>query len=953
MLNTLLAIIKSFKASTFLFSTILIVGLLVFSNLGLVSQSEIIQVSGIAVNNSLNNQSRYINELQRSRLTNVQQYEISLEGKALDSGYGNLFQTDDGPKAVRIELNKPNTISLIFFDNSEGIYVLSDNFELNQWHKFRMIGVKNQFTKLYLDSKLVFEATKENTKIYKDGNEITRPANEWVTGIKGDFGSLAVGTGFSKGRDLVGEVRDFNIRIEFIKNWNIFNICALIIALLVFSFQAMKAYMELNSRVTKIAFQTFRKGFALLGLILLVAFLGNLIANIGPTYQKWIPFICVGLTLFVFPWVTVNATNEVSAVRQSPINLLYFLSLLLLLIFIFKAFLNNFLLLNKFNLFIMSLATVSVAGIGLIVLQEKTLIKRGLLFISLVILSMASWASLFEIPNWINWSTLLVRYSPSTLAISLLILALLIRCLLINPTSDKKIHPIYLLVPYLGIFIIFILLSFRYDTLFLGSSEYHWEYFVGPVRSIRNGGWLLWDVPSQYGFLNILLTAMIPVKSSWQSLYLFQAGLLLVVSSSLFATLMRINARNLLFHFLLVVISIFFADPDLIGPQLYPSSSVFRFFWCYILILVLINGTFSSIRADLCMKIGMLAWLFGCLWSFESAIYSSAIYFSGILAYVFCAKPISKIYRLKAVMNLVSWLSASFFLLGVAVELVTFFYQMKLGFGPDWRMFAEYALSYGSGFGGIPVNVFGPVWIYLLLFFGIYSVVYFQPSHQISKDKFLIIIAASLGVILSLATYLIGRAHGSNVTAVLPIICMILLVAIKIQSANTPPNLFLFTIATPILLLTFAGILSQPNTLSVFVNFRTLTPMVESRLRLPDTNLSRLLVEAKISPGDYIVYYGFNAAMPMYLNAKGTVEGYENTWLPNPFQLLEEPISTERRSAIINRAVDRKKESGYLVQANGQFEDRFNEWLEVLSTSYSIQIVSQNQSYKLFLFKKI
>ena len=52
----------------------------------------------------------------------------------------------------------------------------------------------------------------------------------------------------------------------------------------------------------------------------------------------------------------------------------------------------------------------------------------------------------------------------------------------------------------------------------------HWGCFVGPAELVRSGGWLLWDCYAQYGFLSTLAIAFFPVTSTWQALYLLNAG---------------------------------------------------------------------------------------------------------------------------------------------------------------------------------------------------------------------------------------------------------------------------------------------------------------------------------------------------------------------------------------------------------------------------------------------
>ncbi|MGI9043930.1 MAG: hypothetical protein ACR2GK_07360, partial [Gemmatimonadaceae bacterium] len=51
---------------------------------------------------------------------------------------------------------------------------------------------------------------------------------------------------------------------------------------------------------------------------------------------------------------------------------------------------------------------------------------------------------------------------------------------------------------------------------------YHWGFFIGPIEQLRQGGTLLWDTPSQYGFLSILIPALLP-GSAWQSFWFFQS----------------------------------------------------------------------------------------------------------------------------------------------------------------------------------------------------------------------------------------------------------------------------------------------------------------------------------------------------------------------------------------------------------------------------------------------
>jgi len=92
-----------------------------------------------------------------------------------------------------------------------------------------------------------------------------------------------------------------------------------------------------------------------------------------------------------------------------------------------------------------------------------------------------------------------------------------------NQTSWLKINR----VGFIILLIISFFLALRSDSLFLGSSEYHWSFFIGVIQTIRSGGELLWSAPSQYGFLNILLPSFLP-WSSRNSFFIFQAILFFI-----------------------------------------------------------------------------------------------------------------------------------------------------------------------------------------------------------------------------------------------------------------------------------------------------------------------------------------------------------------------------------------------------------------------------------------
>lgn len=157
---------------------------------------------------------------------------------------------------------------------------------------------------------------------------------------------------------------------------------------------------------------------------------------------------------------------------------------------------------------------------------------------------------------------------------------------------------------------------------------HHWSYFLGPVYTVLDGGHLLWDVPSQYGFLNIFSVVTLSRVSGFNPeitmchllvllealgfcltcyLFRFRLGLSTLVSASVAAT----------FHFCL---------PGWIemysGPAYIPSSSAFRFLPSIAALLSFAKVVHHPSRAWLIFSGVLIA--ISSLWSAESCLYTGA-----------------------------------------------------------------------------------------------------------------------------------------------------------------------------------------------------------------------------------------------------------------------------------------------------------------------------------------
>jgi hypothetical protein len=133
--------------------------------------------------------------------------------------------------------------------------------------------------------------------------------------------------------------------------------------------------------------------------------------------------------------------------------------------------------------------------------------------------------------------------------------------------------------------VVLIALSFRTNPVL---ELYHWEAYVGPMQELRQGGWLLWDAPAQYGILPILLPTLLP-GNSWQSFYVFQALCNAAVALLMFWALGGTSRSRplVVLATLLTAATLFFRPRSatlLLAAQMTPSGGPVRFIWPFVML---------------------------------------------------------------------------------------------------------------------------------------------------------------------------------------------------------------------------------------------------------------------------------------------------------------------------------------------------------------------------------
>lgn len=722
--------------------------------------------------------------------------------------------------------------------------------------------------------------------------------------------------------------------------------------------------MATNEYSFKGAINNFIYALAPAGAIILAAIIGLVIGKKIEHFAEWVPFFTVGFTLAI---LILSSYIAIPLKFKQSCLLLGWLFIGLLPYGVYKIFqqfhdtIGHGEKLGMDSLILIAAVIVNYRLGASHFMREISQGKRILIYASLLLLTLLAWGGLFQLTNW---GTYIKTFAISKLHFySAFIICF---CIAFAYTFNlKKNHlprSVKIILNSL-LALIFLIMSFRYDTLSLvgASFQLHWEYFVGPIRGLRDGGWLLWDIPSQYGFLNIFLASLLPVKSSWQAMYTFQ-GILLFIAALLAYRVISDSNRNLgriLIAALMTFCAVFFADPELIGPYPYPSSSVVRFFWCYVFIYLLYKySRDDSFSAKKFLYYGTICWMFSVLWSAESAIYTTVTFYSALFIITLqklldknnhsCRFQLGSFYLLQPIAAML-----------VVLILISSYYYLQLQHFPDWSMFFMYGLGYAAGFGSFPLSLVGSIWLLISLLIVIVCQIK-DLQHSSHSERAVVALVGAAGCLWAISSYYVGRAVPQNITAMLPVITTLTALALNISQKKMVDNAGSYFLNLPIksvalilMFLIMITVIGNSNFLERIKPFKSFNADMSQLLLPAKSSLQKLTTKLAVPVDDRIAYYGSSAFLPR-LKTAGEYTLHDSTWLPAPMQLLELPISHDKKELIVKRFLSRSLKAGYLIHAKGEGaleEASFANWVMVLKQYYSETKLANTQKWYIAHFE--
>ena len=481
---------------------------------------------------------------------------------------------------------------------------------------------------------------------------------------------------------------------------------------------------------------------------------------------------------------------------------------------------------------------------------------------------------------------------------------------------------------------------------------YHWGFYIGPIEGLRQGGWLLRDTPSQYGFLSILLPAALP-GNAWQSFWAFQSILYAVVAVMMFRALraLKQGSASLLLAFLITFTALFFRPRDaelLLPAQMTPSGGPVRFVWCFVLLAFLLHeygaraGHAGAHQRHRQFVLGGNAiWLIAVLWSFESAIYCSAIWFSACAVHLAqmgatwrdAGEPLGRI-----AMRIVAAAAAPFIGLAAATGATIIAYRLTVGEMPDFTGYFEYGLLYSGGFGSLPIDTSGSVWYLLVIFFAVSTAVISFAVND-ARDPRLVVAAGVWGAVWSLSSYFVSRSHPVNLLSLIPPLLFAVAVLLTVMRGQKvkPWHRYVGASMVPVfampvvLTLGHAGFAEQLAT-------RQLAPgrFTEQVLTMAP-GLQQLLRAQGAKPGDPVVLIADGRLMlPGWSSADGTTRTMsEKSWLPKPYEIIGS-LSPARRQVYLDRSLGRFRSGGWLVHDTAGGMGKADEHIAQLASTHRV-----------------
>jgi hypothetical protein len=469
---------------------------------------------------------------------------------------------------------------------------------------------------------------------------------------------------------------------------------------------------------------------------------------------------------------------------------------------------------------------------------------------------------------------------------------------------------------------------------------WHWSHYLAPLSAYREGGILLWDTPSQYGFLNIIVASVV---ASLISLPPVEALGWLFTAFSVVAVVICIR---IFYKYLSLcpILSAGFASclicaipgisNDLSGPIAYPSVSAYRFLPSFLAVYSSWRASQSRSKSTL-MAAGILGAI-ACLWSGESLAYTILPLGFFVLIKALTDRDILFVLQPPCISLLLTAFASMAFLVG---------YSLKFGIVVEPMAMFEYSLAYANANSAVLVDFTNSWTVYFVFSLALCYFLFRKATLRSGGSR--AGGALFFGFMLCVSTYFIAKSDESNVLNLMP--WGILAIAMAGAMSTNSETRQLARGAVFVVSLLTIQYFSMPDKARARGQFlaRLSAP---SRLVLPDLpevpdTLQRYIGERWPGYGVTVLDNEFATSKPLKIS--GTT-GYRLSISTE--QHFNEVPSLERRRTYVHRIIERNPKSLVITpsEKSERVKTRFMDWVGLCTLSE----VGDYQGWKIFEVKK-
>lgn len=519
---------------------------------------------------------------------------------------------------------------------------------------------------------------------------------------------------------------------------------------------------------------------------------------------------------------------------------------------------------------------------------------------------------------------------------------------------------------------------FRTDSLLTPFTIHHWRAQIEPAISIRAGGWLLWDVPSQYGYFQTLLLALLPWKSAWHSFYMLNGTLLTLCSYLIFNVLYRRYPTygGFVFSLTLAVASSIVMIPGAFDVRGLPSSGALRFVWTYMLAGYVFwlsqrhIATPVALPRHTCLW-GNLLWLIGALWSPESAACSTVIWLPALVllaAAEACGggqADIPAIAR-QVLLRLAHFLALVF----GAGAVIALYYLIGLGHLPDVRMFMAFPRAIAnSSTGRIPgltwslvtsissLNIL-PCWMFVYFLLAATCKTYLASAPVTARNLVhaAVLYAATAGL-WAASSYYVPDSRDFKLLAMLPVLVYLSAIILALMPSLQLPAAARFAYEKGILC--FYGILIlgtvtnfNPGIFSPRSLAKPVRADVTKGFAAPPRKLQEVLYRSGMPKSSHVLILSqYESALEGTYLPNMDIQPWV---LPNTFVSYDFPLPHNQTREFTKRSIERSGiETGWVIERTAMPLEYYPWVMKVILKYYAPAGIWENGEYRIRKFEKL